>query len=402
MLNFVLDGNSYKIVSDYSVYKNTPLIHNQTLVRKTDGIPHYTEENVESVRVLSPVITEHYGLNLYNEKNKQRDVIRSNKETVPVFLTNHTTSFHHFLIDVIGKIIFLQSNGFKKLQIVIVVDHKQMPNQEPFLTKQVKSFHKEIFSILGLPDYESCIVNLADFDQLTFDKVVVVESTTGNMDNFHSCLQLIRNKFVKKYSYENKIYVSRKKAVTADDGGRRVEDDDVLAEYYTNNGYSVVYFEDMTSNELYKVLHDRGFNKVLSWNDEAEKWSVEEVYGPIDKFAETFFEGEKYQTSEIAFLKHNLNILYLKSQYGKDNIMGSLLNCKVEKILVYTMLTNEIRGNLTIDELQKIIKLSLILTPPFKPENKWFEDEKDEHGRTIIKNRFRVLDSVFKDNISNT
>jgi hypothetical protein len=176
----------------------------------------------------------------------------------------------------------------------------------------------------------------------------------------------------------------------------------VIIKNYVSTLENKIYFEDMTSNELYKVLHDRGFNKVLSWNDEAEKWSVEEVYGPIDKFAETFFEGEKYQTSEIAFLKHNLNILYLKSQYGKDNIMGSLLNCKVEKILVYTMLTNEIRGNLTIDELQKIIKLSLILTPPFKPENKWFEDEKDEHGRTIIKNRFRVLDSVFKDNISNT
>jgi hypothetical protein len=66
------------------------------------------------------------------------------------------------------------------------------------------------------------------------------------------------------------------------------------------------------------------------------------------------------------------------------------------------MLTNEIRGNLTIDELQKIIKLSLVLTPPFKPENKWFEEEKDEHNRTIIKNRFRVLDCVYKDNISNS
>jgi len=176
----------------------------------------------------------------------------------------------------------------------------------------------------------------------------------------------------------------------------------IVVKNYISTLENNMHFEDMTSNELYKLLHDRGFNKVLSWNDESEKWSVEEVYGPIDKFAEKFFEGEKYKFSEIAFLKHNLNILYLKSEYGKDNIMGSLLNCKVEKILVYTMLTNEIRGNLTNDELQKIIKLSLVLTPPFKPENKWFEEEKDEHGRTIIKNRFRVLDSLYKDNISNS
>jgi hypothetical protein len=264
MLNFLLDGNYYKIVSDYSIYKNTPLIHNQTLVRKTDGVPHYREENVEAVRVLAPVITEHYGLSLYNEKNKQKELIRSNKETVPVFLTNHTTSFHHFLIDAVGKILFIKSHGFKDLKIVIVVDYKQMPNHEPFLMKQVKAFHKEIFSLLGLPDYESCIVNIADFDKLTFDRVIVAESTTGNMDNFYSSLQLIRNKFVKKYSYENKIYVSRKKAVTADDGGRRVEDDDEIAAYYISKGYSVVYFEDMTFQEQVDLASS--CSEIVSYN----------------------------------------------------------------------------------------------------------------------------------------
>lgn len=264
MLNFVLDGNSYKIVSDYSVYKNTPLIHNQTLVRKTDGVPHYREDYVEAVHKLSPVITEHYGLSLYNEKNKQRDVIRSNKETVPVFLTNHTSSFHHFLIDVVGKILFIKSHGFKDLEVVIIVDYNQKPNQEPFLLKQVKSFHKEIFSLLGLPDYESCIVNIADFEKLTFDRVVVAESTTGVMDNFYSSLELIRSKFVKKYSYENKIYVSRHKAVTTDDGGRRVQDDDKLAEYYANKGFSVVYFEDMTFQEQVDLASS--CSEIVSYN----------------------------------------------------------------------------------------------------------------------------------------
>lgn len=264
MLNFVLDGNHYKIVSDYSMYKNTPLIHNQTLVRKTDGVPHYNEEHVEAVRVLAPVITEHYGVNLYNEKNKQKDLVRSNKETVPVFLTNHTSSFHHFLIDVVGKILFLKSNGFKDLQIVIATDYKKMPNQDPYLLKQVKPFHREIFKLLDLPEYESCIVNLADFDKLTFDRVVVVESTTGNMDNFYSSLQLIRNKFAKNNSYKNKIYVSRKKAVTEDDGGRRVEDDDAIAAYYIGKGYSVVYFEDMTFQEQVDIASS--CSEIVSYN----------------------------------------------------------------------------------------------------------------------------------------
>jgi hypothetical protein len=264
MLEFVVDGNSYKIVSDYSLDRNIPLIHNQTLVRKTDGVPHYKEEHVEAVRLLSPVITEHYGLTLYNEKNKRKDIVKSNKETLPVFLTSHTSSFHHFLIDVVGKILYLQSNGLKKLHIVIIVDYIQMPNAEPFLQKQIKPFHKEIFNMLGLPDYESCIINIADFDKLSFGKVVIAESATGNMDNFHSSLQLIRNKFVKKYSYENKIYISRKKAVTEYDGGRRVKDDDVLAGYYANKGYSVVYFEDMTFQEQVDLASS--CSEIVSYN----------------------------------------------------------------------------------------------------------------------------------------
>ncbi len=264
MLNFILNGNSYKIVSDYSGYKVSPLIHNQTLVRKTDGTPHYREQDVETVRNLKPVITEHYGVTLYNEKNKQREVVSANKHTPPVFLTNHTTSFHHFLIDMVGKILLFNAVGFKNLEIVIVVDHNQREPLESFLDKQVKSFHKEIFSLLGLPEYESCIVNIADVDKLSFEKVVVAESTTGNMDNFYSTLELIRNKFVKQYSYKNKIYVSRKKAITKEDGGRRVEDDDVIAEYYANKGYQVVYFEDMTFQEQVDLASS--CSEIVSYN----------------------------------------------------------------------------------------------------------------------------------------
>lgn len=264
MINFILDGNSYKIVSDYSQYKISPLIHNQTLVRKTSGSPHYKEENVELVRNLNPVVTEHYGVTLYNEKNKQREVIAANKLTVPVFLTNHTTSFHHFLIDMVGKILFIKSIGLKDLKIVIAVDHSHKEPLDSFLDKQIKDFHKEIFNILGLPDYKSCIVNIADTDKLTFDRVVVAETTTGNMDNFYSTLELIRSKFVKRYSYDNKIYVSRKKAITKEDGGRRVEDDDVVAEYYSNKGFKVVYFEDMTFQEQVDLASS--CSEIVSYN----------------------------------------------------------------------------------------------------------------------------------------
>jgi len=276
MINFILNGNTYKIVSDYSQYKISPPIHNQTLVRKTNGSPHYKEENVELVKNQIPVVTEHYGVTLYNEKNKQREIVAANKLTVPVFLTNHTTSFHHFLIDMVGKILFLKSIGLKELKIVVAVDHIHKEQLDTFLDKEIKEFHKEIFSILELPDYKSCIVNIADADKVTFDRVVVAETTTGNMDNFYSSLLLIRNKFVKKYSYENKIYVSRSKAATKEDGGRRVEDDEKLAEYYINKGYSVVYFEDMTFQEQVDLASS--CSEIVSYNGSS---MVNTLFAPV-------------------------------------------------------------------------------------------------------------------------
>lgn len=157
-------------------------------------------------------------------------------------------------------------------------------------------------------------------------------------------------------------------------------------------------FDNMDSSALHKMLHSRGFNTFVVWDDESEKWREEEIYGSFDNYAKKFFDNEPYKTCEIAFLKHNLNIWYLPSEYGQPNVCGSLLNCKVEKVLVFTMLTNEIRGNITKEEVEKIFKLSNVLKPPFNPDNKWFEDEKDEYGRLIIKNKYRILDNVYKEN----
>lgn len=159
------------------------------------------------------------------------------------------------------------------------------------------------------------------------------------------------------------------------------------------------HFEIMDVSELNKLMYHRAFNKVVIWDDVNEKWMEDIVFGDIEFYAKKFFDNEKYDTCEIAFLKHNLNILYLKSEYGKVNACGSLLNCPVEKILIFTMLTPKIRGNLTIDEVKKIIELSTKLTPPFKPDDKWFEDEKDQHGRPIIKNKYRILDNVYQENL---
>jgi len=172
----------------------------------------------------------------------------------------------------------------------------------------------------------------------------------------------------------------------------------VIVKNYISTLSNEIKFDNMDSDALHKMITKRGINTFVVWDDESDKWREEELYGTMDVYAKKFFEEEQYKTIEIAFLKHNLNIWYLKSEYGKSNVCGTLLNDKVEKVLIFTKLTDELNGNITKEEIEKIFKLSTVLTPPFNPDNKWFENEKDEYNRYIIKNKYRILDNVYCEN----
>lgn len=173
----------------------------------------------------------------------------------------------------------------------------------------------------------------------------------------------------------------------------------ILRSYIPTELDGQMKFEDMTNSELHKILKGRGFTKVLVWED--DNWREEEVYGDLEPFAKKFFGDEYYQQTEVGFLKHNINIYYTKSNYGTNNVCGKLLNYKIDKCLVFTMMTNTIRSNLSLDEFQKIIKLSEVLEPPYKPDEYWFKDDRDEFGRKIIKNKYKILDNVYKQKICN-
>jgi hypothetical protein len=159
---------------------------------------------------------------------------------------------------------------------------------------------------------------------------------------------------------------------------------------------SDMFMEDMTSDELFKIVKNRGFSKIVVY--EEDTFRQEEIYGDIDIYAKKFFDEEYYTKMEIAFLKHNINIWYIKSEYG-NQVCGSLINVPIEKCIIFTMLTDSIRGSITVDEITKIFKLSTVLEPPFRPDVKWFDEEKDEHGRTIINNKYRILDNVYQEKI---
>lgn len=157
-----------------------------------------------------------------------------------------------------------------------------------------------------------------------------------------------------------------------------------------------MYMVDMTSSELNKMLKARGFTKVGIWDDE---WREEEVYGEMDNFADKFFEGEKYYKLEYGFLKHNIHIWYEKSEYGTKKVCGNLVKDPMTKCIVFSLATPTVRCSLTLDEIKKIIKLSEKLTPKdkniYEADEYWSQDETDDHGRLIIKNKYRVLENEY-------
>lgn len=154
----------------------------------------------------------------------------------------------------------------------------------------------------------------------------------------------------------------------------------------------------INKEDLRRVLHDRVYTKIVIGDD--DNWVEDRVVGDMTKYAETFFEGEKYEKLEIPFLMHNINIWYLVSEHGNFNLCGNLIDEHIEKCFWFSMKSEEFRGNLTVDEVKKIINLSKVLTD-YKTPSELLEEKNDQYGRKIIYNKYKVLDWVYNKYVNN-
>jgi hypothetical protein len=118
----------------------------------------------------------------------------------------------------------------------------------------------------------------------------------------------------------------------------------------------------------------------------AVKLIEDNVIGDMDTYAKKYFEGEEYKKIEFSFLMHNINIWYSKGMI-ENKICGNLINEKcVDKCIFFTMGTEKYRGNITLGEVNKIIKLSQKLKD-YKIPSEFNEEKNDELGRKIIYNK---------------
>ena len=153
---------------------------------------------------------------------------------------------------------------------------------------------------------------------------------------------------------------------------------------------------NMTKEDLKRLLYKRAYNTVVIGDSFENKFIEDNVIGELETYAKKYFEGEPYKKKELSFLMHNINIWYTIG-ITENKMCGKLIDEKyLDKCIIFTMKTETYRDNLTLDEVNKIIKLSLKLdnyqTPP-----KFTEEKNDELGRKIIYNKYKVLDQIYYD-----
>ena len=152
-----------------------------------------------------------------------------------------------------------------------------------------------------------------------------------------------------------------------------------------------------------EILDNRINIQIVIFDDE---WKQIKVSGDLEIFAKEFFD-DTYLKLEIPFLLHNINIWYEVMDGCSPNLCGKILEKPIYKCLWFTMITDEYKGSLTLDEVTKIIKLSYYLEYPYqiKQDNKQEDnnlDNKQEDNKQedkLIKNKYRILNSVFNQSI---
>lgn len=159
-----------------------------------------------------------------------------------------------------------------------------------------------------------------------------------------------------------------------------------------------MWYIDVSKENMEEMLHRRANTSIVVYNSDDESFIEQRIFGPLEVFAEIFF-GEAqytYKKLELGFLKHNINIWYSENKYGCLDVFGNILPelARVDKMIVFTMWTDNYRGNFTLDEFNKIKFLSKKLKT-FDVMDDLMEDTYDHINRPIIKNKYRILNTIY-------
>jgi hypothetical protein len=171
----------------------------------------------------------------------------------------------------------------------------------------------------------------------------------------------------------------------------------ILLKEYVPSLTNEASFSDMFKTDLERLLLNRKYKTVVVWDDNFQltKNFREEKIINLSDYINTFFEDEEPEIKHIEFLMHKIHIYYIKCKYGNKYVCGRLLNdILIDKCLFISMKSEDIIGNITLDEVKKMIKLSEKIERYVIPAE-FDDDDISTNGRIIKNNKYKILDKVF-------
>ena len=168
----------------------------------------------------------------------------------------------------------------------------------------------------------------------------------------------------------------------------------LLKSYIPIDNLDSMSITSVDKKDIYNILDSRVNTKVVVYED--GEFREEIMNGEIDVYSKKIFDENFYLSEELPFLLHNLNIHYTHDDYGQE-IMPNIVKGKIDIAVFFTMLSEDRRGNLTLDELKKMLHLSNKLEN-YSVSDEQLKEEKDSMNRNIIKNKYRILEKLFLSN----
>lgn len=168
---------------------------------------------------------------------------------------------------------------------------------------------------------------------------------------------------------------------------------------YISSTDNTMYLDNITPEKVENMLYRRANTTIITYDSEEEKYNEFSLFGPLDIFSDSFFGENRFNVKklELAFLKHNLNIWYTEDKYGNLDVAGNILpdTTRVDKMIIFSMWSDDYRDSITLEEFNKIVYLSKKLDNYLVPED-YMKIEKDELGREIVKNKYKILNNFYK------
>lgn len=288
--------------------------------------------------------------------------------------------------------VIMEKNEFFDCIVIKQGSIKQLDWSDPAYTK--KLFQLDLF--------ESVTVNQDNFFEVIATKI--------NINNYSDVSNItIKNEIIGEepyYLYEM-LYVDLEKATQyhkdenlnelaslININGDNIYSNAILFRNYLPSLSDSMTLITVTKSDLERVLYERVHTKVVLWD---ETFKEDNVIGDLNEYAKVFFDGEHFEKLEIPFLMHNINIWYQLDTTGGligKKVCGDIIKLPVERCIWFTMKSDDYRGNLTIDEVTKIIYLSKKLSD-YRTPHEYIEEKNDNLGRKIIYNKYKVLDHMY-------